>query len=318
MRYTREQYLELMTFGRVERPMFVELFGPLIGLEDEWRAQGATPEELNLTAFEWDFVPMVRCGANAGVHGGLTPVTLSETEELLVQRDYLGRTVQLCKATATLPLPLDFPVKCMDDWLKLKPMFVYHPDRLDDKLIAAAQKARAAGAVIRLDIPGGFDTPRELMGEEIACMAYYDQPELMADIIQTICDTSVRVFEEVSRKVTIDQISVHEDFAGRSGPLIGPQTLTDFMAPYFKKVWNLAQNQGARIFQMDTDGNVNPVMDAILAADLTCVYPMEPAAGMDIVALRKQYGKRLAMLGGIDKHVLRQGKAEVRKESTLR
>jgi len=38
VRWHREEYIELMTFGRVERPMFVELFGPLVGLEEQWRA----------------------------------------------------------------------------------------------------------------------------------------------------------------------------------------------------------------------------------------------------------------------------------------
>ena len=42
MKWTREEYIELMTFGNVDRPMFVELFGPLVGLPEEWRAQGAT------------------------------------------------------------------------------------------------------------------------------------------------------------------------------------------------------------------------------------------------------------------------------------
>ena len=32
MKFSKEQYIELMTFGHVERQMFVELFGPLIGL----------------------------------------------------------------------------------------------------------------------------------------------------------------------------------------------------------------------------------------------------------------------------------------------
>jgi uroporphyrinogen-III decarboxylase len=41
---------------------------------------------------------------------------------------------------------------------------------------------------------------------------------------------------------------------------------------------------------------------------------MEPAAGMDIVEVRKTYGNRLAMLGGIDKHVLRRSHSEIRRE----
>jgi uroporphyrinogen-III decarboxylase len=41
---------------------------------------------------------------------------------------------------------------------------------------------------------------------------------------------------------------------------------------------------------------------------------MEPAAGMDVVEVRRRCGRRLAMLGGIDKHVLRQDKPAIRRE----
>ena len=39
--------------------MFTELFGPLIGLEEEWRAQGASAEELDLSAFDFYYVDHV-------------------------------------------------------------------------------------------------------------------------------------------------------------------------------------------------------------------------------------------------------------------
>jgi len=65
MRFRREQYLELLTFGRVDRQIFVELFGPLVGLEDEWRSQGARKEEVSLEAFDWDDVPTIDCGLTA-------------------------------------------------------------------------------------------------------------------------------------------------------------------------------------------------------------------------------------------------------------
>ena len=78
MQFHREAYLDLLTFGAAARPMFVELFGPLVGLEDEWRAQGATAEELDMTAFDWDYVPVVPCGGNTHPLGA-APVTLEET-----------------------------------------------------------------------------------------------------------------------------------------------------------------------------------------------------------------------------------------------
>jgi uroporphyrinogen-III decarboxylase len=314
VRWHREKYLELMTFGRVERQMFVELFGPLVGLDAEWRAQGATPEEIDLVAFDWDYVDTVGCGGSCGPRGGAPEVVLEETDEYLLKRDRLGRTMKLCKGVATIALPLDFPVKTMDDWLKLKPMFAYTDGRVDLEAAARAKEAQAGGAVVKAGIPGGFDLPRELMGEEVACLAYYEQPELMNDILQTVGDMAVKVLERVTGVVTVDQVSVHEDMAGKSGPLVGPRQVEEWIGPYYRRVWDLVSSRGGRIFEQDSDGNMNPVIDAFLEAGLTAMHPMEPAAGMDIVEVRKAYGTRLAVRGGIDKHVVRRSKDEIRRE----
>ena len=34
----RQEYLDSMTFRRNERPLFTEIFGPLVGLKEEWLA----------------------------------------------------------------------------------------------------------------------------------------------------------------------------------------------------------------------------------------------------------------------------------------
>jgi uroporphyrinogen-III decarboxylase len=102
--------------------------------------------------------------------------------------------------------------------------------------------------------------------------------------------------------------------AGKSGSLVGPLQIDEFIAPYYRKVWDLLESRGAKIFRQDSDGNMNSVIDSFLKAGVTEMYPMEPAAGMDIVEIRKKYGKKLAMSGGIDKHVLRQSREAIRKE----
>ena len=43
---SREEYLDHMTFRNNQRPLFTEIFGPIIGLKEEWESQGATPEEV--------------------------------------------------------------------------------------------------------------------------------------------------------------------------------------------------------------------------------------------------------------------------------
>ncbi|WP_304943706.1 uroporphyrinogen decarboxylase family protein [Vallitalea guaymasensis] len=314
MRWTREEYIELLTFGDVKRQMFVELFGPLIGLEDEWHKQGATQDQIDMIGFDWDYVPKISCGGNTFRISNLTPKIIEETSEHIIQTDTLGRTTKLCKGKATIPLPLDYPVKDMDSWLKIKPMYEFSEDRIDWNAVEKAKKAQKQGILVRAEIPGGFDEARELMGEEELCVGYYTQPELMKDILDTICSTSYQVLDRVSEHVTIDNLSIHEDMAGKSGSLIGPNIITEFIKPYYRKIWDMLSNKGTRIFSQDSDGNMEAVIDAFLDCGVTVMYPAEPAAGMDIVQLRKKYGNKLAFKGGIDKHVLRQSKEAIRKE----
>ena len=314
MKWGREEYVDYMTFGRAPRPMFVELFGPLVGLEEEWRAQGASPDELDLTAFDFDWVPVVGFGGATGPVGGPPPRVLEETAEYRIERDGLGRTTKLYKRASTIAHPLDHPVRDMDSWLRARPMFVWREDRVRAEAVEAARRARDEGALVVAGVPGAFDMPRILMGEERTCLAYYDQPDVVRDMLETFADTAVRAIERAGRGVPIDQLSVHEDFAGKSGPLVGPKQIEEFLRPYYRRVWEAARAAGARIFQMDSDGNLDTVLAALLGCGVTSLLPMEPAAGMDVVAVRKQYGRCLALLGGIDKFVLAKGREAIRAE----
>ena len=310
----RNEYLDHMTFQSNERPLFTEIFGPLIGLKEEWEEQGATPEELDFSAFTYRCEARAHVPINTGRNGGYPEELIEETEEHKIWRDGLGRTMKLPKATATLPLPLDYPVKTMDDWLKIKPWYEFSEDRLTGDWKAKALEHKSNDKVVAVGIPGGFDEPRQLMGEEELCVAFYTQPQLIQDMLETIGDTAYRVLDRVSAEVQIDFLSVHEDMAGKSGPLAGPTQIGEFIKPYYRKVWDLLESRGARIFDQDSDGDMNPVIDAFLDAGVNCMHPMEPAANMDIVKVREKYGSRLAFYGGIDKHVIRRSKREIVEE----
>jgi len=310
----REEYLDYMTFQSNERPLFTEIFGPLIGLKEEWEEQGATSEELDFSAFSYRCEARGRLPITTGLHGGNPDEFIEETEEYKIWRDGLGRTMKLIKAKATLPLPMDFSVKTMDDWLKIKPLYEFSEDRLSRDWLTTARRYKQEDKVIYVDIPGGFDEPRQLLGEEALCIGYYDQPELIHDILQTIGNTAVEVLDRVSSEVQIDLLSVHEDMAGKSGPLAGPKQIREFIVPYYRRIWDLLADRGVRLFDQDSDGDMNPVIDAFLEAGVNCMHPMEPAAFMDIVKTREKYGTRLAFYGGIDKHVIRRTKEEIVEE----
>ena len=314
MSVRREEYLDYMTFTANVRPLFTEIFGPLIGLKDEWLAQGATPDELDFSAFTYRCAMDGSVPVNTGWLGGAQEEVLEETAAHFITRDRMGRRMKLMKGVATIPLPLDYPVKNMDDWLRIKSHYAFSDARFDPDWEATTRAHIDAGHVVTVGMPGGFDEPRQLMGEEQTCLAYYEQPELIHDILTTIGDTAFRVLDRVSATVQVDQLSVHEDMAGKSGPLAGPAQVKDFIKPYYRRIWDMLQDRGAKLFNQDSDGDMNPVLPAFLDAGINVMHPMEVSAGMDIVAVRKTYGTRLAFYGGIDKHVLRRSRDEITAE----
>lgn len=313
MKWTNRQYVDLMTYQNPERPMFSELFGPIVGLDREWREQGATEDMIKMRAFAFDYVPYHQIGNLGAIHCP-EEVVLEDNERYYVAIDNYGRRVRMDKRTSTIPLPENYPVETMDDWQKIKHMFEDDACRLTDADIEKAKALQAQGVLIKAEILGGFDILRELMGEENACVAFYEDPELIFDILDTISKTNVRVLADISKHLTIDQLSVHEDMAGKTAPLIGPATIREFMLPYYRQSWDLVQNAGTKLFCQDSDGNMNQVIDVFIEAGINIFYPCEPAGNMDIVALRQKYGHQIAFRGGIDKHVLRRTKEEIEKE----
>ncbi len=311
----RREFIDYMTFESNDRPMFTETFGPIIGLKEEWEEQGATPEELDFSAFSYQCEARANIPVNTERNGGYPEELIEDTEERRVWKDGLGRTMELPKQAATLPVPMgNYPVETMDDWLKIKPWYEFSEDRLSLDWKGAAQRFLEEDKVACVHIPGGFDEPRQLMGEENLCIAFYEDPELIHDMLETVGNTAFQVLDRVSAEVSIDMLCVHEDMAGKSGPLAGPVHVEEFIAPYYLKVWNLLRDRGTRLFDMDSDGDINPVIDAFLDAGVNCMHPMEPAAHMDIVKVREKYGTRLAFYGGIDKHVIRRSKEEIAAE----
>jgi uroporphyrinogen-III decarboxylase len=267
-----------------------------------------------MVAFDWDYVPLINCGGHTDLLHPLPFQIIEDNEEYCIRTDKFGMKEKLCKKSASVFHPLEFPVKNMDDWLRIKPQYEYSLERINWNQLAAVKKLQSEGALVTALIPGGFDLPRVLMGEEALCLAYYDEPDMIKDIIDTITDTALKVLDQISDRLTIDNLGVHEDMAGKSGSLIGPNLILQYIKPYYRKIWDMLSSKGTRIFSQDSDGNMNSVIDAFLECGVNLMYPMEPAAGMDIVELRKKYGRKLAFKGGIDKHVLKQDKEFIRKE----
>jgi len=68
-------------------------------------------------------------------------------------------------------------------------------------------------------------------------------------------------------------------------------------------VWTWPGSRGSRLFDQDSDGNMNPLIETFPGLRGQLHAPFEPAAGWTSCRSAGRFGRRLAFYGGLDKHV---------------
>ena len=112
----------------------------------------------------------------------------------------------------------------------------------------------------------------------------------------------------------VDFVVSWEDMAYGKGPHISPQFFREFLQPQYTKVTNMLRSNGIDMVFVDSDGNIEPLINSLLESGVNGILPLEAGAGMDVVALREKYGKSLRMIGNIDKKALLEGPEAIKKE----
>jgi len=304
MTVRREEFLDHMTFQANERTLYRETLGPLMGVKEDWRAQGASEEEINLSSFPYQEALYFDCGIFTGYYGPDLSEILQNDEETLIYRNHMGIKHQLIKSSSSLGHPVEFPVSTWEDWERIKPRYQFCEGRISKSLKETTERMRDAGHVIIANIPGGYDEIRVLLGDEMSLIGPYSQPELINDILQTMGDTAVKVLELATNEIVIDMLLVHEDMAGKSGPLWGPKQVEELMVPYYRRCWDIVKAKGGRLFNIDSDGDCSAIMASLIKGGINMFHPCEPCEKMDMAELRKKFGTQIAFEGGLDKFVL--------------
>lgn len=256
-------------------------------------------------------------GVNLGLCPWFSEEILEDKGTVLVSKNNFGATIETIKGNETIPRYIDFPVRDMDDWKRLKEerLDPLSPERFSENWKELCVSYQESDYALQLgDFPFGlFGTIRELMGVENFLIAFYDQPELIQDMMDTLTDLWLQLYEKVAADVRVDCIHIWEDMSGKQGPLISPAMIREFMLPNYQKIRRFADEYDIPFIMLDTDGNCDSLIPVLMESGIDLLIPFEVAAGSDVVRYREQYGK-LGMLGGIDKQEIAKGTAAIDRE----
>jgi uroporphyrinogen decarboxylase len=180
-----------------------------------------------------------------------------------------------------------------------------------EALAAKTQELNARDEVVMIKAGSLFGDPRGWMGVEGISMLSYDDPALYEEIIATLADHYMTLNAHVLARVKVDAVYFFEDCCGRSGPLFSPDTFRRFYTRHYRRMVDFYKSHGVDFVLLDSDGYIEPLIECWLDAGIDILFPIEVGTWQaDPVALRRKYGKRLRMMGGLDNKKLIPGPAE--------
>ena len=103
----------------------------------------------------------------------------------------------------------------------------------------------------------------------------------------------------MSRGMDFDAGWIADDLGYKNGAFFSPAMYREMLMPAHKMVCDCFKSRGKAML-MHSDGNVKELIPLFMEMGIDCLQPLEVKAGMDLVELKKQYGHRLSLFGGID------------------
>ena len=161
---------------------------------------------------------------------------------------------------------------------------------------------------------GFFGSLRNMLGLEGLCQAFYDDPALVERMMEERAEAVIRITEEVMKHTRIDVFWYWEDMAYNHASLVDPKMYRRFALKHYRRVNDWLQGKGIRHIGLDSDGNISELIPVWIDSGVTHLWPFEVQSGMDVLTVRRKYGKSLGLIGGIDKRALTHGFKEIHAE----
>ena len=215
-----------------------------------------------------------------------------------------------------MPITIDGIVKDRHSWDAVKERLTGDiAPRFPDDFDRLCEEAEKSGLpVYSGDLPAGFfGGPRELCGFENLIYMFCDDPGLLHEILDTLCDLWIDIYTEIQKRVHLDYIFIWEDMCSKNGPLISPAMFREFLLPRYKRLTSAIRAGGCGHFIVDSDGDERPLVPLWLEGGVDIVFPWESQFGLDISKVRDEY-PGLGIIGGLDKHTLEFSRKEMDAE----
>jgi uroporphyrinogen decarboxylase len=319
MATTRELWQSIMHYGEFDR-MPVIHWTEWTETRERWYNEGL-PRDIDQRGGIRKFLDAVPHWAGVGVNVDLKPhfeeKVLEETDEYRLIRDTVGVVKKDWKNRSCIPQHVDFTFRTAADWPEFQKRLQPGPERIPEDLDQRIRNVEASGYAIF--VPGGsmMGWIRNWMGVENMSYLMYDDPDVYAEMVDTLAELVCWGLDQVVPKMSTTPDICHgwEDICGKSGPLVSPMIFDKCVAPGYQKIRSKLDSYGIKLYSIDTDGDIEQLAGHWLEAGVNVQFPVEIGTWQaDPMAYRERYGRELRIVGGFDKLALEKGRDAIDAE----
>ena len=334
----RQRMLAALQFGTPDR-VPLQVGGGRESTRARWHAEGLPEQGMPPGGYpEYAYrlaggtLPWPTGGAGFSVDHRMIPhfeeKVLEVREDSQIVQDWKGNICEIGLEFSPIYLrnAIDFvtrrwvrcPVESRDDWREMKWRYdAADPRRFPDDAEVRGPRLGDREHYLSWNFHGPFWQLREWCGFEGLCMLFLDDPAFVHEMVEFWGDYIDRLLQRALALVVPDEVHLSEDMAFKGYSMISPAMTREFLTPCYRRWHETIRKAGVPVYAMDSDGYIGELIPIWIDCGFDACDPIEVAAGNDIAAFRKEFGRDMAYRGGVDKRAMARGgdvlKAEIER-----
>jgi uroporphyrinogen decarboxylase len=312
-----ERFHAVMGYGKPDRCVYGCMTGGWPETYERWRTEGWDPQkEPRFKTDSWDW-----CGSWFHPNPPFERSVVEEDERTVLFINHEGILMRERKDQpySSMPQFVRFPVQTREDYRQ------FAKERMQPDIAARigadyaakleARRDREHPFIVISDRWGGFfGGLRGMVGAENLCMLFHDDPAFVEEMMEGVADFIIAMMGKILDHTEVDVYGFWEDMAYKTGPLVGPRLFRKYALPRYRRVVEYVRSRGVPYVSLDSDGDARLLLPIWVDAGINVVYPFEVQAGMDVLEVRREFGRDLRIWGGIDKRAVAWGPEHIDAE----
>jgi uroporphyrinogen decarboxylase len=148
--------------------------------------------------------------------------------------------------------------------------------------------------------PCVFEMYWRLRGMEEAIIDIAADPELAREMFGRCARFALRLSQRACSELPIDLLWCGDDVAGQQTMVMSPSAWRDLIKPFMAEIFAVGKSSGLWVAH-HCCGALRPIIPDLVEIGLDVLNPVQAGCpGMDPLELKREFGDRLAFMGGVD------------------